>query len=789
MIGVLAFWIGALVIAAAALPIAFVLLRRFPDAGAGLTPVLGLVLSSYTYFILRTLHVLESGRGGSLLAVSLLALVGVVVARADRRFTATLQRIGPQAVLYAGIFTIAFFSYAAFRSYQSSIGGTEQPMDLMYLNAMLVSPEYPPHDPWLAGEPASYYYFGYLQAAMLTNVAGVPASVGYNLGLAAVFASSAAAVASVAAAVARWIFRTDRRRLVPVAASAAIVLLLFASSLIGIFEWSAAHETTSRPLYEAFGVENILPCEPDAGSEADCYRGGAVNRTNSWYPTEFWFWWRGSRVIDGTITEFPFFSFLLGDLHPHLTSIPLVLLALALAASTFRSRKPRSFATIRGQPFSCLAIAIVLGALAFQNAWDVITFAGLFVVAVMAVNLRRAPVTKAAVSTIGYTGPILLTAIVAYLPWLLDFHTAAGGLYPYVGTGTPPLEGFLQFGAPITASLALLAWVARRVPPGDWLRVAPFALWVPVLPLLLWAPLAAYHGELGNGLGARGAGGWITLALLGAITWANLTAAATLAARGRAAAIALAFAGLATLLLYGAELFLVRDVFYGSVPRLNTVFKLGYQAWILLAIAGGVGLASLLARGPSRMVGRLLAVPMAAILFLALIYPLLAVPNRTGAFSGESSTDGFAALARNNPAEYALVLWLDREVPASAIVVEAPSDSYSSNGGRVGSRTGRQTPIGWYFHEIQWRGSTDANHARLRAIQEKVDRVYNATTPDDLLAAVNDLDASYVVVGSPERSRYPSTSMTTMDQALDLVFEVGDVRVYAVPVRAVMSTS
>jgi YYY domain-containing protein len=790
MAGVLAFWLGALAIAAAALPIAFVLLRRFPDGGAGLAPVLGLVLTSYTYFILRTLDLLGPGRGSVLLTVAIVALVGAIVARSDRRFFATVHRAGPQAMLYAGLFTVAFFGYAAFRSYQSSIGGTEQPMDLMYLNAMLASPEYPPQDPWLAGEPASYYYFGYLQAAVLTSVGGVPASVGYNLGLAAVFASSATAVASVAAAIARWVLRQDRRRLVPVAAGTAVVLLLFASSLIGIFEWSAAHEHTSRPVYEAFGVENILPCPPGAEPAAECYRSGAVERTTSWYPTEFFFWWRGSRVIEGTITEFPFFSFLLGDLHPHVMSIPLVLLAMALAAATFRSRALLDFAALRRRPWHALPVALVLGALAFQNAWDVITFAGLFAIAVAVVNSRRAPFLVAATATGGYLGPIVIVAVVAYLPWIVTFHTAAGGIYPYVREGTPPLEALLQFGAPTGASLALLGWAGFHTRRADWAAFAPFALWVPVAPLLLWAPLAAYHGDLNSGLDMRGAGGWLTLTVLGSITWANVTAAAIFATKGRPAAVALAFASAATLLLYGGELFFVKDVFFGNIPRLNTVFKLSYQAWILMSVAGGVGLTALFARDMPRIPGRLLAAPVSALVLLALLYPVLAIPNRTNGFTGESSTDGFAALARNNPAEYALVRWISAEVPASATIVEAASDSYSSSGGgRVGSRTGRPTPIGWYFHEIQWRGGDESNHERFRAIQATVDVVYNATTTAELMSALDALDAHYVVLGSPERSRYPSASMATMESALDIVFEFGDVRVFAVPVHAVMSTS
>ena len=138
------FWFVSLLIGVLAMPIAFRVLRRMPDGGAGLAFPLGLTLAGYAYFVLRIASVLSQGRGGYLAVIGLLAIVGVVCARTDRRLASTARRSLPAIVTLAGLFTLLFFGYVSFRSYTPEIVGTEQPMDLMYLNTTMNSADYPP---------------------------------------------------------------------------------------------------------------------------------------------------------------------------------------------------------------------------------------------------------------------------------------------------------------------------------------------------------------------------------------------------------------------------------------------------------------------------------------------------------------------------------------------------------------------------------------------------------------------------------------------------------------------
>ncbi|MFN2147293.1 MAG: DUF2298 domain-containing protein, partial [Anaerolineales bacterium] len=95
----------------------------------------------------------------------------------------------------------------------------------------------------------------------------------------------------------------------------------------------------------------------------------------SWLPTRYLWWWRGSRVIRDlnllgvpiglqSIDEFPFFSFLLADNHPHLLAMPFVLLTIAFVFQLFLAPNglaQLSFHAIQPETKRQLTLAAVAG--------------------------------------------------------------------------------------------------------------------------------------------------------------------------------------------------------------------------------------------------------------------------------------------------------------------------------------------------------------------------------------------------------------------------------------------
>ena len=811
----LAFWGVAIAIAALALPLAFRLFARFPDTGAGLSFALGITLISTGYFLLRVVGALPAGRGGFILAIALFAVVMVVLAVRDRRLLAKLRRSVRGLTVAAVLFSALFFGYAFFRAHTPDIAHTEQPMDFLYLNAMLVSPDYPPHDPWFAGENASYYYGGYLQAAVLTGASDVWPATGFNLSLAAVFASAGVAAASLCAALARWLLGARGRRWIPVAAAGGVLLLLFAGPLASIFELASAHGASSEGVYTAFGVEGLVRCGVGAG---DSCIGQRLDPGERWFPADHWAWWRMSRMsywgpqpgYTDVISEVPFFSFLLGDLHPHLMAIPGIILALALSAVLWRGRGPLSWREHVRRPLWLLVVALVFGSLAFVNTWDVITLATVLAFAVLTRNLRALPPLPAISATASYLAVPALLALAAYSPWIVDLSSGSvGGLYAYGDAGTRIRHVLLFWGTVVVLSLPVIAWALPRPNATLRLRQISTAGLLPALPFLLWIILAAAGRSagvfveeigLGEAFSSRGAGGWLTLVFYAAALWLLAFATIRLADRRHPGAPVAGLATLGVLLLYGTELLFIRDALF-FVPRHNTVFKLSYQAWIILSIASPVVLVAALRFAAPR--PRIfLAAPAALLLAGSLVFAVTMTPNRTDGFREAVSLDGLHFVDFYHPDEYALIEWLAENVEPDAVVVEASGrvwrvgdegqallDDPGGYGsfGRVGFRTGLQVPVGWPGHERTWRGKEVAPEVDRR--RDLVDTVYTAAGREEVVRALEELGATYVVVGREERERYRGGLIPAFETFLDTVFAEGEVRVYrattieAVPTR------
>jgi YYY domain-containing protein len=750
-----------------------------------------------------------------------------------------------------GLFLVAFAGWAFVRAANPEIVGTEKPMELAFINSILHSSNLPPHDPWLSGFAISYYYFGYVLVSMLARLAGTLPGVAFNMGISLIFALSALGAYGVVYNL--LAFRKESNPQgsddTPTPLAAPLLgpfFILIVSNLEGFFRllhhggvfWRRQNGQLVSGFWEWIGLKELTqpPQVPF-----------------TWSLDGHWWWWQASRVVQDfdfnwvnkgdVIDEFPFFSFLLADLHPHVLMMPFAFLAMALSLNLFLRGGESNFRilglNLKLDRWDFWLGAVVLGGLAFLNTWDfpiyVALFAGAYALAAHKRGLREessstSQATSPAIQIIkdflilGFT--LGVTGIILYLPFYIGFSSQAGGLLPnliYITRGVYLWVMFAPLLVPLF-TLLIYFWKTKKervslkrglkvvlgVVLGLGLLAHILALIIAGLPMLSGlnpdASLApdAYLGSVGapnwgalvrEGLVRRLTvpGTLLTLiiliGMLIALLWPEREettlnkedASSPYAPRASDQHFVMMLILLGGLLVLVPEFVFLRDLFG---YRINTIFKFYFQTWLFWGVASAYAVVVLWDELSAALGAILLRVGILIPIVLSLVYPLSSLWDKTQGFSPAQgwTLDGTAYRMRNSPAEAAAAAWL-RDAPRG-VVVEAVGGSYSS-AARMAAHSGQPTILGWEFHEMQWRGGLEEIGSR----QSDVARLYCTRDWNAASAILDQYDVRYVVVGGLERATYTGEAANCVgglaegkfERFLETAFQEGDVTIYQIP--------
>jgi len=791
-------------------PLAFRLLPGLPDRGYTASRALGLLLVGYVYWLLGVLGLLNNSLGGVLFATL------IVVAGAWWLHHGGTQREERMAWLGANrrvlliaeaLFLAGFFGWVLFRAHTPEIRFTEKPMELAFLNGVRLSPAFPPRDPWLAGYAISYYYFGYVMIALLADLAGTATGVAFNLGIALLFALTLIGAYGAA----YNLIAVHRRETEPDAPPGPAALWALLGPLF------VAVMGNLEGLFELLRSLNVAPFGGRLYAWLDINglsapTGGTPRLPG---PSQGWWWWRASRVIhDRTpagesiglqpIDEFPFFSFLLGDMHPHVLALPFGLLALMFAFNVLTEREPQAG---RFRTAQAVLYVLAFGGLAFLNTWDLPIYLFVLVGAMAIRNIRQRGWFESA----DLTRPLLrgagvgVAGLLAYLPWLISFSSQAGGILPNALFPTRLHQFFVMFGPLLVLAIALAADTAlrqTRARRADWslATMLGVGLLLTLIALMMMLGAVAMRADPGIAAFATSAFGGsdgnmmvrvlqhrlahpLTPLLLTALI---VTTLAGLLPRppasedeppappiSAATGFALLLVVTGAMLTLGSEFVYLRENFG---QRLNTIFKFYYAAWVLWAVAGAYA-AHVLLTQRGRAVQVALGGLLALLVLVGMVYPALAIPSKAAESSAPPTLDGIDYIRRERPGDYAAIEWLRANAEPDAIVLEAVGGAYSDYG-RVASTTGLPTLLGWANHERQWRGDRYDEFAGTR--EQDIREIYNTQSPRRAQELLEQYGVTYVFVGSLERdpSFASPAGIAKFDRFLTPVYQANGVTIY-----------
>jgi uncharacterized membrane protein len=193
MVYLLVWWLILLIIGCAALPVAYRFFQFLPDRGYAFSKPLSLLLLVFPFWLLASFGFLQNTFGALALILLLLTVLSWAFLRgAGDSSLISWARANWRYILFVEVlFSFAFFAFAYFRAFNPEITATEKPMEFMFLNSVLQSNTFPPHDSWLSGYAISYYYLGYVVVAALSKLSAVPSNYAFNLGLTTIYALAA----------------------------------------------------------------------------------------------------------------------------------------------------------------------------------------------------------------------------------------------------------------------------------------------------------------------------------------------------------------------------------------------------------------------------------------------------------------------------------------------------------------------------------------------------------------------------------------------------------------------
>ncbi len=718
-------WITLAALGLVCYPVAGLLFSGFHDGGFLFSKVIGVALPGWLMWLLSSLHWVKFTRISCLTVVVTVAAVNLALwfllrekgplSCWKKNVCAPSPRDGGKqltlALFYELLFLMLFLAACYIKCFKPEAYGTEKFMDYGFMTSMMRTDYMPPEDFWYSGTNLNYYYMGQYFATFLTKVSGVTVNDGHNLALAMLAAFCFMLVYSLLyelTTLAVGEKNKNRRKRAEAQKSeyrpvSGIIsaLLPHISGLLG-----GMAVTFAGNMHYTIFAKVVPTIQEMIGMEKDSY----------WFPNATRYIGYNPPTNDKTIHEFPAYSFVLGDLHAHVTNIMFVLTVVGILLGFLLYRKSRMEAVKEGGQIeklswlreifhpSVVAVGFLIGLFHMTNYWD---FPIYFVVSGAVILFSNAIITgfrkESLLLTAYHAAVVVVLMLLVSLPFNIKFDSMAGGIAICLNH-TPLYQFAVLWGLPL---IVLISYVLFLV-FGQKIEKKSKEKEQPALFRFI------------NGL---------ELSDLFVLT------------------IGLCAAGLVLL----PELVYVVDIYSGDFKRANTMFKLTYQAFILFGIMMGYVI-------PKFILLTKKAVPcicglLTGYLLLGTVgYLGTSIESWFGDITDRSrfqSLDSAAFVQKESPSDAEAIAWINENIEGRPVMLEANGASYTYYQ-RVSVLTGLPTVIGWETHEWLWKDSYDL--VKMRA--EDVKTIYTSEDLEQVKNLLGFYQVQYVYIGGQEHIKY-----------------------------------
>lgn len=695
-----------LILGLIAYPVTKIILGKFSlDNGYPFAKVIAILLISYLSFIFGITKILPFNQISLIITILVFALINLILAK---RKSKTASNTNFSLIIFEELlFLISFIFWTVIRGQEPSIHSLEKFMDFGFINSILRANYFPPLDIWYSGYPINYYYFGHLTGAAIIKLTGVIPAIGYNLILSTIFALGMTQVFSLVINIINLFQKTVRG----VVQSIKLVFLGFLGACLVNF---AGNLHTIYLFTKGYPNENPVPFWTILSW---------FNPTKYWYPN-------ATRFIPFTIHEFPSYSYVVADLHGHVFDIPFVLLTIAILFIVFIKNYKDHSVYRQNSKFQIPNLKQIFK-FKFTNLKQQIStnFNQFQLISTFFLGF----LTAVHYMTNAFDGPIylLLSFIIFFIIYrfsLKFLYSIFIILFSFVLFSFPFSYHFKPFvsGIGVNCSPEFLTKIGRIGPflfeKGNC-QISP--LW---MLFILWGFF------------------WINFIIFLLIRFKSKKLPPTTYHLTNFIFLLFSFG---TFLIIIPEFFYIKDI-YPAHFRANTMFKLGYQAFIMMGIASTIVFYQI-KRISNKYISFLFSIFYILFSMLVLIYPFFSIPSYYGSIKKPVELNGAKWIIESYPEDKEIIDYLNKHETKQPTILEAQGDSYTDYE-RISAFTGLPTVAGWWVHEWLWRGSSTIISDRI----PDVVFIYESNDIKKTMSLIKKYQIKYIIISRLERQKYPN---------------------------------
>ena len=668
-----------------------------------------------------------------------------------------------RAVLEETAFVVIFCLMCYFKGFLSEINGQEKYMDYGFILSMLRNDTLPAKDMWLSGNSINYYYFGQFLWALVIKCSMIKPAIAYNIAMCTATALPFAMAFSFGTILIETAIQHGFHDS-PIPKYLGGTLTAFAVSI-----WGNSHSFFYDP--DSIG-NNIVPVFAKLGCEVGDYK-------NFFYPDSTRYIGYNPKITnaggDFTIEEFPFYSYLIGDLHAHVISMMIVLVIACLMLAfinsaaypngaemklkrTLANLKPggrlaEEFKVTLTLPF--ILSAVLLGVAQMTNYWDFLFYFIFISMASLIVNVRISKVftdlwgaiyfvmnTAFILSfyLLGGSDPLLLISLEAIL---MVFAYLFSVLDPCALTRTSFQMSFMFTIAhvaalPFNLKFDMISNSLSRVINNSTVYQL-FILWgthvIIGVVFFIWV-LVTKNYRLSGGKGKAAPSGDVVTEDMNHNGWTN-PVQKFFGTRNIADVFVCGIVVVGIMFIIAPEIFYVKDIYTDGYLRSNTMFKFTFAAFIMLSEAMCYAATRLIWFVNKK---GLYSTPALITGFVSIIlmvipghYPLAALQQRNDGLSytgldgttyieTHQSPDFYEEYGGNLTSYLKAAEWFNENVKGSPVICEGYGDSYTDRC-IISAYTGLPTVFGWQTHEWLWRYGSIVDKETAKTVEDPEDLV------------------------------------------------------------------